>query len=1291
MSIGSVGRAPRAQVELGPFVSEFARAWQREMPHADVRELVGSLVFADISGFTRLTERLAAKGRFGAEEISEHIDRVLSELLAAAYDHGGWLVKWGGDALLLMFDGPDHARLACAAAGVMQSRMRAVGVLDASVGRVRLPMSIGIHTGTFTFHFLGHRHRELLITGDAATVTAELEAQAQAGEILISATTAAFLPGALLGEPRGSGVLLARALEGRIVGGEPASVPDEDVSDLIPELVRDHLAAGGGGGEHRHLTVAFMEFSGLAALQAACGESAVTDALRQLVEETQEACHRNIVSFHETDIAADGGKIMLVAGAPRGLEDPAEAMLCTLRQVLESPGPLSLRAGVTAGRAFTGSLGPARRRSYSVKGDVVNLAARVMGKAPTGQIWALPSVPASSRTQFELGDVPRFVVKGKVAPVLVRSVGSALTRRAVNPDLPLIGRVEEMSVLLSALERARQGNGQYLEVVGAAGIGKTRLLSELIAAASDTVVLAAAAEPYHSSSAYALAAPLLRDALGAGDVSSAALPSWLDRWCGERAPALNAWLPLLGPLFGINLAETAQTTDLAAEFRTDQLHTLVLELLRAALPGPAVVIVDDLQFADEASEALLRHVARNARGQPWVVVLAGRGDTARTDSQSAGSHAVLVEPLSPAESLVFALADTDDSPLASHVVDAIVERSGGNPLFLRQLAATAHTTTDTADLPDSIENVVAARIDRLIPAARDVLRAAAVVGMSVDAELLGALLDQEAGLSPAVLDHLTEFLAIDGAELKFRQAVIRDTAYEGLSFRRRFALHGRLAQLLAARYGEESDALDAVLSLHLLQAGENEKALAAARRAADRAADTYANAEAAVLYRRALAAASRLPSVAKGLRAELLERLGDVHVRLGEYESSDRTYAAACRLLRTDSHAVARIGLRQARSAWRRGAYSVSLARLRRVATTLRDVPDIAAHDLLVEMQMSIAFTQFRQGRLPAARLSCLTVLENGDERRTPEVVADALAIIDVVEMSLGIDVDGLRARKALKLHERRGDLAGQARVLTQIGYRAYFDGRWNDAVTVYAQARELVERLGDQSNVAVANANIAEIRLDQGRLDDAEAALREAVRVWRASGSENDVAFGRAQLGRVLARQGRYDDAETLLQQARARFVEQGAKMDVIDADVYAAECLLLRGRPVEAFELAERSLVASARLSDQPVQAPLLYRVIGACHDLLGRPIDADVAYGHALDAARARGAAHEVAFTVAAMASRALRTGRTVDPALVAEVRELQRRLGLVIDLTTVEEAGPVVPSQRAGTPQVAGVTP
>ncbi len=211
MSISNADRPASHSTDLEPFVSELARKWLQETPDLRARQLVGTLVFADISGFTRLTERLAARGRFGAEEMSDHLDVVLSALLTAAYDHGGWLVKWGGDALLLMFDTADHALRACDAAAAMQSTMRRVGTLETSVGRVRLRMSIGIHTGMFSFHFLGQRHRELLITGDAATVTAALEATAEAGDILVSPTTAELLPPACLGDAKGPGILLAHA------------------------------------------------------------------------------------------------------------------------------------------------------------------------------------------------------------------------------------------------------------------------------------------------------------------------------------------------------------------------------------------------------------------------------------------------------------------------------------------------------------------------------------------------------------------------------------------------------------------------------------------------------------------------------------------------------------------------------------------------------------------------------------------------------------------------------------------------------------------------------------------------------------------------------------------------------------------------------------------------------------------------------------------------------------------------------------------------------------------------
>jgi class 3 adenylate cyclase/tetratricopeptide (TPR) repeat protein len=1283
MGIVGVDPARLDTVELAPFVSELARAWQRETPELTERVLSGTLVFADISGFTSLTERLAARGRFGAEEMSDHLDRVLSELLTAAYERGGWLVKWGGDALLLMFDTGDHVQQACATAGAMQSRMRAVGVLDTSVGRVRLRMSIGIHTGEFAFHLLGHRHRELLITGEAATATAALEAAAEAGEILVSSQVARLLPSRCRGGRKGPGVILAtappEAAVNDLVSGDPG-----EVAALLPDLVLDHLRSGGGSGEHRQVTIAFLEFSGLSALLRSEGAQAANDALRHFVEVTQEACHRHVVSFHETDISPDGGKVMLVAGAPRGTEDAAEAMLCAVRQVFDDPGPLSVRAGITAGRAFTGTVGPPRRRSYSVKGDVVNLAARVMGKAPPGAIWALPAVVETSRTRFVVEEVPRFVVKGKKAPILAWSVGAALSRAEIHADLPLIGRVHEVAVLTAALQQARDGAGQYLEIDGPAGIGKTRLLTEVIDTAADMTVLRAAAEPYHGSSPYSLLRSLLLRAFGLLDVPATEVITGIEGWRGIGGSPLVPWLPLLAPVFGVAVPDTVQTRDLAPRFRVERLHALLLDLLRIALPTPALLVVDDMQFADEASEEVLRYLAHNVADLPWLVVLAGRADPAESHGLDLRSHRMTVGPISDDVAAVLVTADTDDSPLAPHVAAAVIGRGGGNPSFLRQLAATALVVTDTDELPDTIEMVVAARIDRLPPARREVLRTAAVAGMSIERDLLEELLDSESTGRAVEVADLDEFIAVDGGELTFRQAVIREAAYDGLAYRRRADLHGRLAALLAARH--PAGTIDGVLSVHYLHAGHNEKALQSSVTAADRAADAYANTEAAELYARAIVAAGRLAQVADADRAQLMERLGDMQVLLGEYASSDRVYARACRLRRGDAVSVARIGLKKARSADRRGAYALTLRRLRRVGEVLSGVVGSEADDLQLETQMRAGFTQFRQGRLAAARTSCAGVVDRADETRTPETLADALALLDIVDMNLGGGGDGGRARRALGLHQRRGDLAGQARVHTQLGYRAYLDGRWDDAVASYTQARELVERQGDLPNVALADANLAEIFLDQGRLGSAEEALRAAIQVWRASDSDNDVAFGRALLGRVLARQGRYEEADALLAQARARFVVQGAKTEVVDADAYAAESLLLRRRAVEALTLAESALTAACRLSEQPAQGPLLNRIIGRCLDALGRVEEADAAFDRALDIARRRGADHEVAFTVAAMAERAAAGRRPVERSLLAEAVPLQRRLGLVVDLVGAESGhrDPVTAPDRQADP-------
>ena len=1248
--------------DLAPFVSELARTWALETPEQTVRTVRGSLVFADISGFTRLTERLAAKGRIGAEEMSDHLDAVLTPLLSAAYDRGGWLVKWGGDALLLMFDAADHPLRAASAASAMRSELRRVGSLTTSVGRVRLRMSIGLHEGEFTFHLVGNRHRELLITGAAATLTARLEATADAGEILMSPALAALLPAACRGAVKGEGVLLARPP----VLSDPAAAvrpPTGDVSGLVPELVLHHLRNGGGSEEHRPVAVGFVEFAGLEQL----GPSGA-DAVHTLIDVIQAACHRFRVSFHETDISPDGGKVMLVAGAPRSLEDPAGAMLWTLRQVFDQPSSLSLRAGVSLGRAFTGAVGPARRRSYSVKGDVVNLAARIMGRTAPGEIWATPALFEAAHTRFDSADVPPFTVKGKSAPVSVRSVGRALVHGARSGrDLPLVGRSGEMQTIRAALADARAGIGAHVDLIGPAGIGKTRLLAELAAVSDGARTISVTADLYRSAAPYALIRPLLATAIGLEPNVPVDLADQVIAWCREHAGELVGSLALLAPLLDAAIEETAETRDIASEFRAERAHALVCEILRTALAGLTVLIVDNLQFADEASIVVLRRLAGLVEGRPWLIVLADRAESESSPLRPS-SRVVVLDALSVDESRALVDADTEDEPLRPHVAAALVRRAGGNPLFLRQLVATRPGSSDGAELPDSIESVVVARIEGLPPAGLNLLRAVAVNGMSIDRTWVAELLDTTTAGATSIVQSLGDFLTDDIDQLTFRQPVIRDAVYESMPFRRRAHLHSRLAQLLTARSRESSIGREefwAVLSLHHFRAGQYAQAFPAARTAADQAARAHANAEAALLYRRALAAAGPA-ATAPADRAAVSEQLGDVEWQLGEYANSDRSYSSASRLLREDPLEVARIGIKQARSAERRGAYESVLSRIRRVRRALDAASGDRADDLRMRAELRAGFAQFRRGRLRPAHEHFLAVVERGAERRDPEARADALAMLDVVERNLGQAPDGERARQAVRLFEQLGDLAGQGRVWTQIGYGAYFDGRWDEATAAYGRGRELFERVGDVPHVAVNDANLAEIYLDQGHLDRAEAALRSAVRVWRAAGAENDVAFGHTLLGRVLSRQGRFAEAQSLLEQARTRFAEQGAESEVVDADTFRAECWQLQGLTDQALDLAVRTLATAERLSPQPVQAPLLNRIIGACHDAKGDWARGDQAHQDSLAAARRRGADHEVTMTVAAMARRAHRADRPFDQALIAEVAPLKQRLGLVVEL-------------------------
>ncbi len=195
----------------------------------------------------------------------------------------------------------------------------------------------------------------------------------------------------------------------------------------------------------------------------------------------QDAADRYEVCFLGSDIAADGGKLLLSGAAPRAVGDDEERMLLAMRQVIEAAPRLPVRIGVNRGNAFASDVGPFYRRTYAVMGDTVNLAARLCAKAPWGSIYATPGVLDRSRTRFQCTTLEPFMVKGKSRPVQALEVGAAagvVSPAAARGRVPLVGRRTEMIVLAQGIASAKRGRGGMIELTGDAGSGKSRLLAE---------------------------------------------------------------------------------------------------------------------------------------------------------------------------------------------------------------------------------------------------------------------------------------------------------------------------------------------------------------------------------------------------------------------------------------------------------------------------------------------------------------------------------------------------------------------------------------------------------------------------------------------------------------------------------------------------------------------------------------------------------------------------------------------------------------------------------------------
>ena len=1137
-------------------------------------EAEGTLVFADVSGFTRLTEKLSRNGKAGAEEIVRTISDVFTVLLTATAD-GGDVLKFSGDALLLFYDTPDHAHRACHAALTMQRVLRAIGGIDSSRGRVRLRMSAGAHTGLFSFFLCGDEHLELFVLGRGASCAVAAEADAHAGEVVVTGATANAVEGATFRGLRGDGHVLRSVPALPPITPPPTGSVDGLGRHIAPSL-RTRL--GDLEQEHRRATVSFAHFGGIDQLLAREGADAAFGRVQALTTAAMRALDEYGVLLTATDVAVGGGTLMLTAGAPDATGDDEARMLRVVRRIVDADHGLPVRVGVNAGDLFAGTVGTPFRRTYSTMGAATNLAARLMGAAPWGGVLASRAVIDEVDRRFGTRPVPPLTVKGYDVPVhasLVEAAVSASTA-AADRSVPFAGRTAELAVLESAVSDASAGRGSVIEVTGEAGVGKSRLVAELRARHDDIDWVQTACDPYERTSPFRTASVLLRRILQIPpDVSATDAGATLARAVAAVAPGLTPWLPLLATALRAEVAQTPQVAEIAPRYRRERIHEVVADLLAAVATEPAVVVIEDAEHCDDASAELIAALlARMLPAHPWLVVITrGGGRTGLHHGRGFQVTPVHLAPLDAATAAELAARLAEHTPVPVHRLPHLVEQAAGNPLFL---AALVSAQADHADeLPRSVEAIVAARIDGLDPDDRRALRYLSVLGDRFDADLLDAAL-----ASHGLMRHqherwqrLAEFVTTDGEAFAFRNALVREVAYEGLPFRRRRELHARVADAL----GDADTGAAAQLPVHLLRAERWADAWTAAGRAAEQAREGGATAVAGELYDMALRAARRL-EVADADVARAALAAGEVWERAGVWERALRAYdVAAATTHDRDGQLV--VTLRRARTHAGAGRYPQALRLFRRVITAASSCAGTATGArLLARAHAGYASARLGQGRAADAVDHARQAVGLADLAADDATLADAHHLLDRAHAALGDHVTAARHRDAaLPVFAALGDLAAQGTVLHDLGRDAHRAGRLEEALWLYGRSHDARARAGDVLQVAASANAIGEVLLVLGHHDDAHARFTEALRAWRGARAPVGVAEATGNLGVAALRRGRPTEAVRLLEEAADLAGRVGA--DALGDRILLplAEALLASSRYVEAWDAASRVLASS------------------------------------------------------------------------------------------------------------------
>lgn len=1212
-----------------PIDRRLALYTQRSLPD----RVSGAALFADISGFTSLTAALAHEyGRQrGAEIVLDIINPFYDALIQRLHDYRGAVIGFAGDSITCWFDG-DDGRWAVACALDMQAIMgRFAEVVTPGGNRTTLSIKISIAVGPARRFLVGdpNVHNFEALAGTTLERMAAAEHQANQGEVLVSEEVAAGLAAILQlhewriepGTSRRFGVVAGLAA---VAATDPwPSIPGdaftpEQLRPWIDKPVYDRLVSGASYlAELRPVTSLFLKFGGI----DYDSDDQAGQKLDVFIRWVQSILSTYEGFLLQVTIGDKGSNLLAVFGAPLAHDDDMARAVAAGLDLKNPPDGLAFagqpRIGISQGLAWAGACGGRVRCIYTVMGDEVNMAARLMSLADPGQVWVSGPVAAATGRRYNFRSLGLQKVKGHAEPApvleaLSRQEIATRPMRSLYASL-LVGREALLEEMLAALTTAGGGHGQVLRLEGQAGVGKSHLSAVFAGLAEERgwLVVAGQGQSISQNTAYyPWQAPLNR-LLGLADLPVKDRYPALETWLSEANPNWLERAPLLGDVLGIALPDNPFSAQLEPRQRQAILFGSVSAILqRFTARQPLLLILEDVHWFDDASNALTLAVARALQDYPLLLLVVQRpaisatapilpelatlsayhqitlGDLSQEGIASLAANR-LGGPVSPlAAALMFAQAQgnpfyTEELldalreaetlsrnysglwELSQHAVQALVEagclikEAGEWRMIDKPPLSAAHL-----DLPDSVQGAVLARIDRLPEAHKLTLKVASVIGRTFGLAMLNEIHPASPGRE-TLQDEINLAGERDFVRLEqpgqdslyiFKHNITQEVAYSTLLFSQRRELHHHAAQWYENKAGAlpgETLTIDSPLAIYAALLAHHWRAAEQAER--ERPYDRLAGELAAKQF----ANESAVGYFTRALKLTPTDSLEDrytLHLRRENvYDVMGWRSEQENDLNHMENLAVQTGKLHwKSQVALRRAIWYDYTAHFSESTDNAQQAIGLAqqagASDLEIQAQHALGRAQLGQEHYAQAR-KCYA--------------------------------------KALALAEQQADDLQQARTWTDLGLLEYNQHQYESASQCYQKALDIYHTCSHSLGEIQCQSMFAAICQEQGRYSEAQKHLRDELSLSRAIGWRYYEAYGWFTLGNLNFYLGQYSQCREAQEQALQMWRElgsqdfEGMSLDTIGL-VY-----MMQGDLIQAHQYVQNALAIHRKTGQSIYQA--------------------------------------------------------------------------------------------------------